>query len=130
MDSYLKKRKTMKKFKMTNFLLVGTILILGSSCSIHSTTAIKSKEQFLLGNNPHRPFRVKLKNISGSEVEVHRAPIDGGRHSGQVVASGETIRVRVESNTALVISNNTAAEVSVQLTVRGDTGLSMGYAKK
>lgn len=120
----------MKKSKMTTFLLVGTILILGASCSIHSTTTIKSKEQFLLGNNPHRSFRVKLKNISGSEIEVHRAPIDGGRHSGQVIASGETIRVRVESNTALVISNNTTDEVSVQLTVRGDTGLSMGYSKK
>ncbi len=97
------------------------------SCSLHSTTYIKSKERFLLGDNTHGSFRVKLKNVSESEIEIHRAPIGGGRHSGLTVAPGQTVQVRVESNTALVISNNSEAEAAVQLKVVGDTGLSMNY---
>lgn len=82
-----------------------------------------------MGNNPHRSFRVKLRNISADEVEIHRAPIDGGRQSGQTVQPGETVRVRVESNTALVITNIAANKVEVELHVSGDTNLSMGYKK-
>jgi hypothetical protein len=108
------------------FLLFALFL---SSCALHSTTTIKPNERFLLGNNPHNSFRVKLKNVSDKEVEIHRAPIAGGRHSGQLVQPDESVRVHVEANTALVIINNSENEVSVQLTVNGDTGLSMGYKK-
>jgi hypothetical protein len=83
----------------------------------------------LLGNNPHNSFRVKLKNVSDKEVEIHRAPSAGGRHSGQLVQQGESVRVHVEANTALVIINNSKNEASVQLTVNGNTGLSMAYKK-
>lgn len=112
-----------------NKMLLLLLATLVWSCTIHSTTTIKSNERFLLGNNPHNSFRVKLKNVSDKEVEIHRAPIAGGRHSGQLVQPGESVRVHVEANTALVIINNSANEASVQLTVNGDTGLSMGYKK-
>lgn len=112
--------------KMTFALALISVLV--SACSIHSTTQIKSKERFLLGNNPHQSFRVTLKNISETPIEIHRAPIAGGRQSGETVEPGKTVRVRVEPNTALVIINNGETEASVKLTVRGDTGLSMGYA--
>ena len=105
------------------------IAMLVWSCAIHSTTNIKSNERFLLGDNPHSSFRVKLKNISDKEIEIHRAPIAGGRHSGQLVQPGESVRVHVEANAALVVINNSENEASVQLTLHGDTGLSMGYKK-
>lgn len=112
--------------KMTFALALVSVLV--SACSIHSTTQIKSKERFLLGNNPHKSFRVTLKNISETPIEIYRAPMAGGRHSGETVEPGKTVRVKVEPNTALVIINNGETEASVKLTVRGDTGLSMGYA--
>lgn len=61
--------------------------MLPSSCALHSTTTIKSNEQFLLGNNPHRTFRVRLKNLSAGEIKIHRAPISGGRHSGHTISA-------------------------------------------
>ncbi|MFM7856134.1 MAG: hypothetical protein ACKO96_30485 [Flammeovirgaceae bacterium] len=103
--------------------------VLMSSCALHSTTTIPSSERFLLGNNTHRSFRVKLKNVSAGEIEIHRAPIAGGRHSGQTIQPGQRVRMRVEENTALVITNNSPAEASVELVVKGDTGLLMGYTK-
>lgn len=115
----------MKEIKYSAVLILCVSLMW--SCSLHSTTYIKSKERFLLGDNTHGTFRVKLKNISENEIEIHRAPIGGGRHSGISVAPGQTVRVRVESNTSLVIMNNSEAEASVQLKVVGDTGLSMNY---
>lgn len=42
---------------------------------------------------------------------------------------GESVRVRVEENTALVIINKTPADTSVESLVRGDSGLSLGYTK-
>lgn len=125
------KQKIMKhKFQtITTWRAILILTFFMSSCALHSTTTIKSNERFLLGNNPHNSFRVKLKNVSDKEVEIHRAPIAGGRHSGQRVQPGESVRVHVEANTALVIINNSENEASVQLTVNGDTGLSMGYKK-
>ncbi len=108
---------------------VAAMAFLVTSCALRSTTYIKANEQFQLGNNHHGRFRVKLRNTSAQDIEIYRAPIDGGRHSGQSVKPGEAVGVRVEANTALVIVNPAAAEASVQLTVHGDTGLAMNYRK-
>lgn len=117
----------MKKLFTQPTLAAVLLIFVVASCALHSTTTIKANERFLLGNNQHGSFRVKLRNVSVNEVEIHRAPISGGRHSGQTIQPGETVRVRVESNTALVIINHAEKDASVQLTVNGDTGLSMGY---
>jgi len=105
--------------------LVG--LFLNSCGTLTSTTAIDAKNSFVLGNNQHGEFSVRLKNISQSDIEVHRAPIDGGRHSFETIKPGQTIKVKVEKNTAMVISNKSNEVASVELFVKGDTGLSMGY---
>ncbi len=111
-------------------LIVITALILVtmfSACSITSQTTIKPKDSFVLGDNKHGSFRVALKNISEQEVEVYKAPIDGGTHSYQIVKPKKSVKVSVDRNTALVISNKSSDTVDVQLKVTGDTGLSMGY---
>ena len=100
-----------------------------SSCrTLTSTTYIKANDSFLLGNNEHGEFSVKLKNVSPNDVTVHRAPIAGGKHSTQVVKPAESVVVKVEKNTALVVGNKSSEQATVQLLVKGDTGsLSMGY---
>jgi hypothetical protein len=116
--------------KMKNLFAFVLFLFLMSSCaSLTSTTFIKPNESFVLGDNEHGSFSVRLKNISPNKLELWKAPIDGGRHSPVNVEPNETVKVKVPKNTALRIDNKNATEASVELLVKGDVGLSMGYKK-
>ncbi|MBC7587697.1 MAG: hypothetical protein H7178_04990 [Chitinophagaceae bacterium] len=113
--------------KKTISLLLAAVVFITSCKTLTSTTYIKPNESFVLGNNEHGEAKVKLKNISPNSIEVHHAPIAGGKHSSQIVKPNETVTVYIEKNTALVIVNATADKASVELFVTGDLGLSMGY---
>ena len=88
---------------------------------------IKPNDAFVLGNNQHGAFTVKLKNISDHDLQLWQVPIDGGQHSPLVVKPSKKTKVKVDSNTALRIENNNTTSASVELVVTGDLGLSMGY---
>jgi hypothetical protein len=109
------------------------LALIVTSCSVFnsltSNTTIKPNESFVLGNNEHGTFKVKLKNISNHDLKIIKAPITGGTHSPIIVRPNETIRVKAERNTALIIENKSDEAASVDLYVTGDTGLSMGYNK-
>ena len=64
-----------------------------------------------------------------TESKKSRAPITGGNHSYVTVKPTETVKVNVEANTALIIENKSNDTASVDLYIKGDTGLSMGYKK-
>jgi len=112
---------------ITTIVLALTI----SSCSIFgsltSNTIIKPNENFVLGNNEHGTFNVKLKNVSNHDLKIYMAPITGGTHSPIIINSNETIKIKTDKNTALVIENKSNEVASVDLYVTGDIGLSMGY---
>lgn len=114
----------MKKLILTALALT---LFFTSCKSLSSTTYIKSKESFVLGNNKHGEFSVRLKNASTSNLELWRTPIDGGTHSPLTVKPNEIVKVKVEKNTALRIENKANEQAVVELLVKGDTGLSIGY---
>jgi uncharacterized protein YxeA len=124
----LAKQKSMKKI-----IAIVTIVIASTSCSmfktITSNTTIQPNDSFVLGDNVHGEFSVKFKNVSKNAVTVYRAPNEGGKHSFVTVQPNETVKVNVESNTALVVENKSHDVASVDLLVKGDTGLSMGYKK-
>jgi hypothetical protein len=102
--------------------------ILTTSCrTLTSNTVIKPNESFVLGNNEHRSFSVKLKNVSANDLTVYLAPIEGGTHSPQVVKPNQSASIKVSKNTALIVNNTSNETSSVNLKVVGDTGLSMGY---
>ncbi|MFC4509608.1 hypothetical protein ACFO28_04745 [Flavobacterium buctense] len=107
------------------------LTLIVTSCSVFgsltSNTIIQPNDSFILGNNEHGSFKVKLKNVCNQDLRVFMAPINGGTHSPIVVKPEESVTVKVESNTALVIENKSNQEASVALQVSGDTGLSMGY---
>jgi PBP1b-binding outer membrane lipoprotein LpoB len=117
------------KMKKTISIII-IALILGS-CSIfgslHSTTTIKPNDSFVLGNNEHGSFKVVLKNISNHELKIFMTPISGGSHSPSIVVPNETIKVKADKNTALIIENKSSEQADVTLKVTGDIGLSMGY---
>ena len=118
---------------MKKIISIYAIIILITSCSMFKTvtsnTTITPQNSFILGNNEHGSFTVKLKNVSKNDVVLHRAPIAGGNHSYVTVKPTETVKVNVEANTALVIKNKSNDTASVDLYIKGDTGLSMGYKK-
>ena len=122
-----------KTKNMKNIISILVLVIAIASCSmfksVTSNTTITPQNSFVLGNNEHGSFSVKLKNLSKNEVVLHRAPIAGGNHSFVTVQPNETVKVNVEKNTALVIQNNSSDTASVDLFIKGDTGLSMGYKK-
>ena len=116
---------------MKKIIVVGFLFFFICSCSIfsslNSNTSIKPNDSFVLGNNEHGTFKVTLKNISNHELRIFMAPISGGTHSPIVVVPNETVKVKADKNTALVIENKSSEQANVMLKVTGDIGLSMGY---
>jgi hypothetical protein len=108
-------------------VLFALLVLTVSSCSVTSSTLIKSKESFVLGNNPHGSFSVKLKNVSLSNLTYYQAPIDGEKQVATVIKPYQSAHITVGKNTALVIDNQTAIMATVHLKITGDVGLSMGY---
>ncbi len=124
--------KTSFKTKTVAYALVAMSLLNASCRTLTSTTYIKGNDSFLLGDNPHGQFNVKMRNASPHSIEVYRKPIDGGQHSFVTVEPMQTVRVSVEENTALVVNNKSNDKATVQLVVTGGSGsnLSMGYKNK
>lgn len=116
---------------MRVFISALAVSILTSSCgvfgSLNSNTSIKPYDSFVLGNNEHGSFKVKLKNVSKNDIDVYEAPISGGTHSRMTVKPNESAVIIVDRNTALYFENKSNEYASVDLKVTGDLGLSMTY---
>ena len=113
---------------MRQLLAIVFVLTTLISCStLNSNTIIKPNDSFILGNNQHGTFKVKLQNVSKNEIEIYQAPINGGKHSTQIVKPENKVTVSVDANTALHIVNKSTDTASVILKVTGDLGLSMDY---
>jgi hypothetical protein len=82
-----------------------------------------------LGNNVHGRFSVSVTNTSVTPITLWQCPIEGGKHSPITLERAATVKVKVEKNTALKIENDSEDQISIQLKVSGDIGLSMGYEK-
>jgi hypothetical protein len=111
-------------------ILILTFTSCGMFKTLTSNTVIAPGQAFKLGDNSHGTFSVKLKNVSKNELTIYEAPISGGKHSFVVVKPDQTVKVSVDENTALIIENNSSDTASVDLLVKGDLGLSMGYKAK
>jgi hypothetical protein len=118
---------------MKNLITLVLFAFAITSCNVFKTitsnTTIEPNNSFELGNNIHGAFSVKLKNVSANDVTVYLLPKDGVANSIVIVQPNKTIKVNVESNTALIVQNKANTQASVDLLVKGDTGLSMGYKK-
>lgn len=114
---------------ITTFIFAATITSCSLFSSLTSNTTINPNESFILGDNEHGTFVVQLKNVSNHDLKIIMAPIAGGKHSPIIVSPKETISIKAEKNTALVIENRSDEMASVDLKITGDTGLSMGYKK-
>ncbi len=113
-------------------LLLATACLVITSCfsiqSLHSTTVIKSNEAFVLGNNEHGKFYTQVTNTSPEDITIWQCPISGGKHTPIVLKTMSHAKISVDQNTALRFENNNSVEAIIQLKVKGDLGLSMGYS--
>ena len=120
----------MKKITFSFFIL--SLILIGclSLKSLKSTTFIKANDAFILGNNVHGKFSVRITNTSNYEITIWQYSINGGRDSQIKVNPSSTIKINVDKNTAIRIESQSNEEVAIKLKVTGDTGLSMGYKNK
>ncbi len=95
--------------------------------SLNSNTSIKPHDRFVLGQNQHGKFRTYLKNEGVTVLKIFQAPIAGGSYPPILVNPQETVQVKTDKNTALVIENTGNEYASVTLKVKGDLNLGMTY---
>lgn len=109
------------------FFLFAFTAFLSSCSSLTSVTTIGANNSFVLGNNQHGFYNVKLKNISRQSITVYQKTLTDSLHSFATIKPRETVHVYANKNTALIIENKSDSEAKVELRVNGDTNLSMGY---
>ncbi len=109
------------------FLLLALTSLFSACRSIHSVTNIAANESFVLGNNPHGYFNVRLKNLSAHPITVYQKTLTDSLHSFSLIRPRETVHVYADKNTALIIENKSDEKASVKLDLGGDVNLSMGY---
>lgn len=119
-------KKAMFAFIVMSILMFTACARLGLG-SLTSTTYIKPQDSFILGNNPHAPFSISLTNTSPHAISICQKPIDGITGEPTVVEPKKNIKVKVPSNTAVIIENASDESAEVALKVFGDTDLSMKY---
>lgn len=95
---------------------------------LNSTTYIEPGKSFVLGDNEHGLFRVKLTNVSPFEIYVYSKTLNGEKKIERKVASKEKVELNAEKNMAIIIQNPSTEKATVTLNVKGDIGLNMEYS--
>jgi hypothetical protein len=92
------------------------------ACSLRSGLQIEAGSQFVLGDNPHRSFSARVRNAGEVPVRVR-----SGEQTIAEVAPGESARARFAPGEAAIFVNQTDTPAQLDVRVRGDVRLSMGY---
>jgi hypothetical protein len=104
------------------------ITLTATSCkTVYSTTSIEPNKSFVLGDNEHEVFEVTVKNISKENLELLKMPNGGTKELIQILNPDKTATIKIEKNTALYIDNKSTKKVSVELNLKSNSHLSMGY---
>ncbi len=109
------------------FVLVTIIFSISSCKSVYSTLSIDANKSFVLGDNEHDEFEVSLKNISKNNVESFKMPMGASKKLIQTLVPGKLVIVNIEKNTSLYIDNKSASKATVELNLKSNSHLSMGY---
>ncbi|TAE10981.1 MAG: hypothetical protein EAZ47_11105 [Bacteroidetes bacterium] len=111
-------------------ILVGlaAITLTTSSCkTVYSTTSIEPKKFFVLGDNEHEAFEITIKNISKENLELLKVPNGGKSELVQILNPHKKATIIIEKNTALYVHNKSQFKVAVELDIKSNSHLSMGY---
>ncbi len=118
----------MKNQILASFISLFVLTSLNSCGSLHSVTRIDSNASFVLGEGKHGAYKAIVRNVGKQDVAIYQQPAGMMEpvYLG-VLKPGESARYPVASNTKIVLKNQGNGEAQMELKVKGDTDLSMGY---
>ncbi|QNH60889.1 hypothetical protein [Hymenobacter sediminicola] len=104
-------------------------LLLATVCwaGIRSGLRIEPGKQFVLGGSQLGAFKVEAHNVGKVSVEIKERPRGGGIFGKTTLAPGARGTVRFMAGSSALLLNPSKEEASLNLTITGDTKLSMGY---
>jgi len=97
------------------FVLTALALTVSSCKTVYSTTSIEANKSFVLGENEHGGFEVRLKNISKNDVELYKMPDGEIKQLIKTINPGKSFTIKIGVNTALYIFNKSDNKASVEL---------------
>lgn len=81
----------------------------------------------ILGGDQRGAFRVAAKNIGTVPVEIRERPKNGGIFGKAILAPGQRGALRFLAGSTAVLLNPSRTAANMDLTITGDTNLSMTY---
>jgi hypothetical protein len=107
-----------------------TFTLLATSCrSLTSHTYIKAYDNFVLGDNEHGGYEVKMRNTSRINLAVYQKAKDGSIDTQMVAKPNEWITLKVGKDKALFVGNKSDGIAEVDFIISSNYPLSMGYKK-
>ena len=105
------------------------MLLLATVCwaGIRSGLRIEPGKQFVLGGSQPGAFKVDAHNVGKVAVEIKERPRGGGIFGKTTLAPGARGTIRFMAGSSAVLLNPSGEEAILNLTITGDTKLSMGY---
>ena len=111
-------------FSILVILLLPLLTIAGT---IHSNLFIEPGKQFILGGDQRGAFKVAAKNVGSVPVEIRERPLGGGTFGKATLAPGQSGVLKFLAGSTAVLLNPSASKANLDLTITGDTKLSMTY---
>ena len=104
-------------------------LLLATVCwaGIRSGLRIEPGKQFVLGGSQPGAFKVEGHNVGKVSVEIKERPRGGGIFGKTTLAPGARGTIRFMAGSSAVLLNPSGEEARINLTITGDTKLSMTY---
>lgn len=117
---------------MQKWTLAALLLFFTAACSSLSTltsvTYIDPQKSFVLGEGNHGSYVADIQNVGQDDIEVIAQGADGISKSLGVLKVNEKGHYDVPANTRVSFKNGSTSDKGViQIRIKGDTGLSMGY---
>ena len=109
---------------------VALVVFAATACwagNLHSDLFIEPGKQFALGGTQPGAFRVVARNVGSVPVEIKERPRGGGIFGKGKLAPGQRATLRFMAGSSALVLNPSNQQAHLDITVSGDTNLSMGY---
>jgi hypothetical protein len=95
--------------------------------TLHSVTKIDVAKTFVIGKGNHGPIQAKITNIGNSSVQIYLGALESSDNSATVIQPGQSIKLKVPSNTSASFKNIGDKEADIKILAKGDIKASMEY---
>ncbi|MDX1908929.1 MAG: hypothetical protein SF053_17970 [Bacteroidia bacterium] len=116
---------------MKYILILIAALSLGACRSLQSVTYIEPAQAFSLGEGRHGSYVANIQNIGPEDIEVLVRQPDSQVVSLGLLQKAGKGHYDVPANTQVIFKNTSEARQGIiQIRLKGDTDLSMGYIRE